>query len=69
MVNAGTRRRLEVHVQFEPNRIEREHLASAYEQLVPIVRRVLRSGAMQKTETKSVEVAEEAVGRVGGAEQ
>ena len=68
MVNAGTRRRLAVRVQFEPNRIEREHLASAYEQLVPIVRRVLRSGEAQKTETEIVEAAE-AVGCVGGAEQ
>jgi hypothetical protein len=50
-VNAGkSRKRLEVRVQFEPNRIAGEYLASAYERVVPIVRRDLRESAEGRAE-------------------
>ena len=51
----------EVRVRFEPGRIERECLASAYEQVVPIRRRVVVS-----IETRPAVVRAPMLQRVGG---
>jgi len=55
------RENLEVRVRFEPSRIERECLASAYERVAPIRRRVVVS-----IEIRRADVRAPILQRVGG---
>lgn len=61
VVEGKPRESLEVRVRFEPGRIERECLANAYEQVVPIRRRVVVFG-----EAGSPVVRAPLLQRVGG---
>ncbi len=61
VVEGKPRGNLEVRVRFEPVRIERECLANAYEQVVPIRRRVVVS-----IETRPAVVRVPLLQRVGG---
>lgn len=64
VVEGKSREALEVRVRFEPNRIERECLANAYEQVVPNRRRVVVF-----VEAGSPVVCAPLLQRVGGVEE
>ncbi len=62
---AGKRKRiLQVHAEFEPNRLAGEHLADAYERIVPILRRSLQADAVGKTTQRGCRL-----GQVAGVER
>jgi hypothetical protein len=58
-----TKQPMEVHIQFEPSRIERACLANAYERIVPIIRRTVMCTGNQDGEIQRHEM----VRRTGGA--